>query len=188
MRQALGLGEGSPQHRQQSRNESEHRGRRFVKDGQVPVVVLSSKDHSAEAAAPVNRAAAAEAALRGERALRDRAERALQQAQATLQQLQTKLAHAELAHGEALAAERQRREAAEQALQDSQVARAALQEQLDLQVRARPEPEPPAEAPSGRRPRRRVMKPRMSTDATARREPKPVKWWLPGFATRPRPD
>ena len=75
---------------------------RFVQDGAVPVTILNRHRPDEAEGSPASRTAI-EAALRDERAARDRAERSLQEALATVRDLQTKLGHAELAHREALA-------------------------------------------------------------------------------------
>ncbi len=182
MRHALGLrddarGESTPQ-----RHDQPRRGRHFVRDGEVPVVVLNgSRDHG-EGGAPINRVEAAEAARRAEQATRERAERALHDAQETIQHLRTQLAHAELAHGEAIAAERVKTQRAEAALQEA----TALREGLELRIaeltaaQARravvhvyDEPsEPKAPKRVATRQYRQVAK------APPAREPQPVKWWL----------
>src|SRR5579871_512054 len=134
MRQALGLRNGPAGSPVPQRREAEQRGRRFVKDGEVPVVVVHSsrdpgrdqgRDQGGEGAAPVNRMAAAETLARAERTAREQAERALSEAQATIQHLRTQLVHAEMAHREALAAEQRARESAEAALREATEARAA---------------------------------------------------------------
>jgi hypothetical protein len=78
MRQALGrLGDQSSG-RPALQREQHHRAHRFVRDGEVPVVVLnSSRERGPDSPAPANRLAAAEAALRAERATRARTERSL---------------------------------------------------------------------------------------------------------------
>jgi hypothetical protein len=168
MRQALGLQDGGPGPRPPQRRDAEHGGRRFVKDGEVPVVVLNgARERGADATGPMNRVAAAEAALRNERAARERAERSLQEAVANVQALQTRLAHAELAHREALAAERAARERAEQALAEAKATREADAAGSDARVVTR-------------KPRRVAAKPR------SEREPEPVKWWLPSFRAKLR--
>jgi len=118
MRQALGLSESGADGPAQQRREQDRR-RRFTREGEVPVVVLGN--HAADAP-PVNRVEMAEVALKAERGAREQAERLLREAQASLHALQTRLAHAELAHREELAAERQARELAERALQDAKPA------------------------------------------------------------------
>ncbi len=72
------------------------RGRhRFVQDGEVPVTVLNARHRGPEE----GRAATAdlERALATERDARSAAEKALLQAEETIRQLQTRLAHAEIA-------------------------------------------------------------------------------------------
>ena len=193
MRQALGLRGDQSNERPLQRREQDRRTRRFVKDGEVPVVVLSpSREHGPDGPAPVNRIAAAEAALRSERAARERAERTLRETQATLQHVQTKLAHADLAHSEALAAERRGREQAETALAEAIVAREALEAHLAEIAAATPpsEPELPAEAATPSQPALvkspPVKRPRRAAASPTEREPQPVKWWLPSYKSKTR--
>ncbi len=200
MRRALGLrddarpGEGvtanrSGEQRQGGpvqRREPDRRTRRFVKDGEVPVVVLSgSREHGPDTPAPVNRLAAAENALDGERSARERAERSLHEALANVQHLQTQIAHANLAHREALAAEQRAREAAEharamaeQACAEATAAHEALATELDA-IKTAP-PLPPEVAPA-RRARR--SEPKVEPEAD---EAQPVKWWLPSYKAKAR--
>ena len=94
---------------------------RFVQDGAVPVTILNR--HRPDEADGLSAShAAIEAALRNERTARAKAERSLQDALATVHDLQTKLGHAELAHGEALAT-------AQAARADADALRAEHQEQ-----------------------------------------------------------
>lgn len=203
-RRALGL---TPGKNSVSAGNTQGRARRrFARDGEVAVVVLARSDHAPSdgpaaqsmASPPVNRLAAAEAARDAERTGRQRAERALAEAQAALRNLQTQVGHATMTQDEAvetarlavaerdvleaaLAAERQARERAEQALAKA-VARRG-------RVAQRPaEPAPSTEAP--RQPRvalaERGPRAAKTPDAAkkparaARRtpEPKPVKWWV----------
>jgi hypothetical protein len=96
--------------------------RRFVHDGEVPVTVVHGlvsgrRDHGdgngSRNNAPTNRLEIAEAALAAEIATRDKTERALQEAQAAVHDLRTKLGHADLARQEAVEALRREREARE---------------------------------------------------------------------------
>ncbi len=132
MRQALGLRDGaSPDNRGAQRTQPERRARRFVRDGEIPVVVLNTpRDPVTDAAPPGNRVAAAEAALASERIARERAERALAEAISTIQHLQTKLGHADIAHQEAIGAERAGRDQAEAALRQTVAAREDLEARL----------------------------------------------------------
>jgi hypothetical protein len=196
MRQALGLRNGPSAGGQvPQRREGEQRGRRFVKDGEVPVVVVNSGSRDAsDGSAPVNRIAAAEATARAERGAREQAERALVEAQTVVQHLRTQLAHSEMAHREALAVERNARELAETALREANEARAAAEAQI-LELSAtqrtrRPRPEivvageRPVEDdgdPTMPAPRGRVGRPRKVVAATSEDEQEPVQWWLPSF-------
>ncbi len=116
MRRALGLtGDGAsrsnppqperprpgPQSRPASRSPADKPRHRFVPDGAVPVTIVG-RHRPDEADGPSASRAALDAALQDERVARARAERALQEALATVRDLQTKLGHAELAHREAL--------------------------------------------------------------------------------------
>jgi hypothetical protein len=186
MRQALGLRGDQSNERPTPRREPLRGPHRFVKDGEVPVVVLSpSREHGPDGPAPVNRVAAAEAALRSERVAREWAERTLRETQTTLQHVQTKLAHADLAHGEALAAERRGREQAEAGLAEAIAARETLELRLVEMAAAQPpgaedrtelvKPSQPA-----------LVKPRRKAANAAEREPQPVKWWLPSYKAKTR--
>lgn len=84
--------------------------RRFVQDGEVPVTVVrrdipdATHAGGGQAAPTSSRLQRVEAALAVETAGRERAERALHEAQAALQALQTKIGHNDLAKNEAIAA------------------------------------------------------------------------------------
>ncbi len=202
MRQALGLRNGPSAGGQvPQRREAEQRGRRFVKDGEVPVVVVNSgsRDLNGDGPQPVNRIAAAEAMARHERNARENAERALAEAQATVQHLRTQMAHTEMAHREALAAERATRELAEQALREAIEARTAAEARVTDLASAnrirRPRAEfvvaadrsaseflpADGEPPRPRRGRPRKIVPATVAPTTPEQEPEPVQWWLPSF-------
>jgi hypothetical protein len=135
---------------------------RFVSDGEVPVVVMPSRTDQ-----PVgSRADAAAAALQAEREARQQAERALNAAQATIRdlqgkvaQLQTTLAHLTLARDETAAALQQ------------------AQEQLAVQAAA-PPPAAPAVRRRGRPPKAR---PDNAVAVARAQTAKPVKWWVKGW-------
>ena len=131
MRRALGLTgdragrSGQPRPEQSHPKPSAHppvRGpsaprprQRFVQDGDVPVTLVGRQrpqEADLSAAASTSRGAT-EAALLQERAGRERAERSLQEALATVRDLQTKLGHAELARREASEAAQAARDAAD---------------------------------------------------------------------------
>ena len=153
MRKALGLlGEG-PRHRVDAeRTEAPSRGgdrfsgglhrRRFVQDGDVPVTVLrreqahESPVHRAVAASvppTTNRLQRTEAALAGETAAREKAERSLGETQMIVRDLQTKIGHAELARNEAIEALRREREGAAQDRAEAEAREARF---LEAQARA----------------------------------------------------
>ena len=95
------------------------RWRRFVRDGEVPVTVIR-RDHQPDGEPGINRLDAARQAIRSEAMARERAERSLEEAQVTIHDLQTKLAHERLAKDEAL-------EAAQRAMTGEQSIRQTLQ-------------------------------------------------------------
>lgn len=190
MRRALGLWGDQPRPRPpQERNDppprpverfpnSGHHKRRFVHDGEVPVTLVHGlapgrREHAEGNGTrggngqPTNRLEVAEAALAAEIATRERIERALQEAQATIHDLQTKLGHADLARQEAVETLRRERdamaelrasaEAAEDRVAAAQAAQAAAEQRLET-LRARiAEPADPIVPPP---PRRRGRKPR----------------------------
>jgi len=130
MRRALGLYGDQPRHRTEpDRSDGPQRSmdryapgghrRRFVQDGDVPVTIVRRDGNpdplanrpAAQVPPSQSRLQRTEAALAVETAARDRAERALADAQAIIRDLQTKIGHAELAKNEALEAARREREA-----------------------------------------------------------------------------
>jgi chromosome segregation ATPase len=182
MREALGVRDRPTSTSAPQRKADQARQRhRFVQDGEVPVVLNSRKELNT-GSDPGNRLAAAESALDAERIARGRAERSLQEAQTTIQNLQTRLAHTELAHSEALAAERAQREQAEKALHEAVTAREAAEQQLREMIsasstgmaRMRGRPKKITAARSADRP----------PSARKTRELQPVKWWLPSYRAK----
>lgn len=152
-----------------------------MRDGDVRVVVLSSRTEQDTGSFPDHRLAAVQAAVDSERAAHAVAEHALQQAQTKIQNLQTRLAHAELAHSEALAAEGAERENAQRALQEAVAAREAAERQFrEIAVRSSPE--------AGKRTRPKRIAHTTPADKLASvrkaREPQPVKWWLPSYRAK----
>lgn len=172
MRRALGLQGPSRQPPQQRADQVRPR-HRFVQDGGVPVVVLNSRGDNDPTAVFKARVAELEAALEAERTAHGATRRSLHEAQAAVQAQQTRLAHAELAHSEALAAERSARQAAEESLQ----ARLAASEQPAALPAASPLPAPAKPRPAARK------TPRVPRST---KEPQPVKWWLPSFREKLR--
>ena len=195
MRRTLGL-DGRPEASSsphQSRFADRHQQtRRFVRDGEVPVVVVNRRDQAGDGApasggAPVNRLAIAENALETERTARQRCERTLAEVQATVRELQTKIGHADLARDEAvetashlraenerlkaeLVVERQAHAEAEQAFHQ------ALNGGIRRRV-VRPAAPVAESAPGMPRKRGRPLGSKNGVRKSPVREPKPVKWW-----------
>ncbi len=219
MRRALGLTSGGAGRSSSSKPEQQRAGlqgrlagrssadkprHRFVQDGAVPVTLVNRHRPDEADASSADRAAI-EAALRDERAARARTERSLQEALATVHDLQTKLGHAELAHREAsdaaqaacaaadawraehqerelrwtqdLAAERAARTAAEAALIEAASARGQT-----VRTRRPPSTVEPALMAQGTSPappaKVAVKQKRKAAAEPQQREPEPVKWWL----------
>ena len=109
--------------------------RRFVQDGEIPVTVVRRDPAADTASAPQSsRLQRTEAALAAETAARERAERALHDAQAQISALQTKIGHAELARTEAVDIARREREATAQLREFSEgfeEQQRSVQEQID---------------------------------------------------------
>jgi hypothetical protein len=187
MRRALGLdGEQLRTRPMQERVDSPQRPaerfspghkRRFVHDGEVPVTLVhglvSGRREQADGngarggtnAQPTNRLEVAEAALAAEIATRERAERSLQEAQAAVHDLQTKLGHADLARQEAVETLRREREASaglrasvkefeDQAMAARQAQEAAEHALAELRERRAAEAEDVAVVDAPPRPRR----------------------------------
>ncbi len=187
MREALGLrsdGTRIPQ-AQTSRPERtmDHgpgapRRHRFVQEGEVPVEVMSLREHSGRStpAFGVRQRGEDPAALVAERAAREHAERALAEANDRMRELQTKFGHAELARDEALALA-SRRQAQIEALQTelrNSAAREAAWEAAREVIREQP-------GPPGRKaaaPKPAPAKPAIPRPRGRKPAPKPVKWWI----------
>ena len=205
MRRALGLerqpATSSPQQSSGHTDRYSQR-RRFVRDGEVPVVLVGRRDQpadgvSSQGAAPVNKLALVETALRSEQESRQRAERALTEAQATIHDIQTKLGHAFLERDEARDTA-QRLEADKRALISTldaeRDARQKAEDALETRIGDPGLSEPVPGRPVGRPPKLAATKAaRPTTDAPARgsivartkpqpkvrkSDSKPVKWWL----------
>jgi paraquat-inducible protein B len=153
MRRALGLTGNTPARPTSNPSTTTANGshpsrRHFVRDGEVPVTILRHQHPDTES---TNQLDAARQAIRTHAAARERTERLLEQAQATIKDLQTKLGHERLAKDEAigranadrrtvehaletvrveLAGEKIARERAEQALRDARSTISNLTEKL----------------------------------------------------------
>jgi hypothetical protein len=99
MRHALGLQGDAPT--RSSASGSQPQRRRFVRDGEVPVTVIR-RDHQPDGEHGANQLDAARQAIRSEATAKARAERLLEEAQAMIRDLQTKLGHERLAKDDAL--------------------------------------------------------------------------------------
>lgn len=186
VRRALGLGpanggfpnstEGGPQalapqasSTRPRHPEAKQDRRRFVQDGEVPVVVVRREQRQA----PNLRVMELEAALAAERAARGAAARALEAAHAAIQSLQTRLTHAELAHAEAMAA-----------VSTATAIRAAGR--LATMASTKPDAELTLQQPysSGPDPAQETDEPALPTRLRRPgklKQPKPVRWWASGF-------
>jgi len=183
MRHALGLDNASASARVSSGPSQVHRPRRFVKDGEIPVVLMNTGgDRSAQTSTMAKRLADAEAVIWNEQAARATAERALADALATIQRLRTQLAHAEMSHAETLEAERKHRETLEQALLETANTRESLEKQLAHQANTPPQRIDAKATTTAETVCERHGQKGKRTDAA--REPVPVKWWLPSHKAK----
>jgi len=206
MRRALGLHNTSPTQDRPippttSPGASHSQRRRFIRDGEVPVSVIRRDQ---EDSASTNKLDAARQALREQIAAREHAERLFQEAQATIHDLQTKLAHERLARDQAiqrvesekqlveqalqrahdeLAIERDRRQVAEHERDDAIAGRLEAGDQiqemlstLDALKKSMPTTEPSAGGDKVGQPRRRG-RPAESGQSKA----DIVEWWKPGW-------
>jgi hypothetical protein len=123
MRHALGLRGHTPP--RSSTSGLQPQRRRFIRDGEVPSTVLR-RDHQPDGEAGVNQLEAARHAIRSEAVARERAERSLADAQVSIRDLQTKLAHERLARDEALETVRRQVTETQAAVQAQQTAEAEL--------------------------------------------------------------
>lgn len=162
MRRTLGFGAPGAGHR-----------RRFAQDGDVPVVVVRGRrDDNREVS---------EAGAQPQRDLRDQAERSLAAAQATVRDLQTKLAHIEMSQTElreSFDRIRGEKQTIEVALQAEISARRDAEERLEKEVAARQALEARVRAPS--RPTAssdHISKPRSARVTPAPIKQQPVNWW-----------
>ena len=200
MRRALGLTSAAGAQAPQQRPEQARQRHRFVQDGGVPVVMLNHKPEP-EITALRERITSLEGSLESERTAHAATRRSLAEQHAAAQALQTRLAHAALAHTEALDNERRLRVAAQQALAEAQ----AVHEPAPLvasrrrrQAAARPAAPieavaVAAELPVKAAPAVKAAKPKLPVGEKPKRgrprinplpEPKPVRWWTPSFRAK----
>jgi hypothetical protein len=119
MRRALGLRNTAPTQDRPvppptSPGASHSQRRRFIRDGEVPVSVIHRDQDDTPG---TNKLDVTRQALREQIAAREHAEHLLQEAQATVHDLQTKLAHERIARDEAIRRVEHERQLVEQTLQ-----------------------------------------------------------------------
>jgi DNA repair exonuclease SbcCD ATPase subunit len=140
MRRALGLDNTAPATVQNAHpipsNGSPTRRRQFVRDGEVPVTVVHHDDHGT-----TNKLEAARQALREQSAARERAEQHLAKAQATIQALETQLAHERIAREEALSRAEMQRQELERQLEEERASRKQAEQEQDKAITDRQEAE-----------------------------------------------
>jgi len=170
MRQALGL-TGSRTQRErpqaqpsfkgqlQQRGQADGQKRRFVRDGEVPVMMVSGArppegSTQRRGGAQGEAVEAINAQLRAEKGAREKAERALRDANATIQDLRTKLGHIALARDEAIEAARRAEASRAAAVQELEAVQARLSDEASARAQAErradrldpPTPSPKAKA------------------------------------------
>lgn len=167
--------------------QAPQRRHRFVQDGEVPVTVVRPRNEHASdlsravPASPVNRMDVLQESLAAEQLARGAADRALEEAQATIRTLQTRLSHLELAREEALAQVQQVHEQQAQA-------EAAAAARTKFAVEATHGPVAGAVSkPAVMAAKMSRGKPRKQSRPVVEVEPEPVKWWLSPQALRVTP-
>ena len=184
--------------------------RRFVRDGEVPVTVIHRDQGDASG---TNALDGTRQALREQVVGREHAEHLLQEARATIHDLQTKLAHERLARDEALqrvdsekrvldqalqsvkeelAAERDSRRSAEQERDDAIAARQEAEERLREVLATKdtrtlsPASSNPTNNPAGGSDKHKQGRRRGRPAKSAQSETDFVEWWKPGWRDRLR--
>jgi hypothetical protein len=179
MREALGLrtdGSRAPTSNHRPDRILDHgsnnpRRHRFVQEGEVPVEIMTLREHAVRAPAgpgTIARHRVDDNAVAAEKIAREQAERAFHEISERYRELQTKLGHAELARDEALALASRR------------------QSQIDILLAQPPAPPPPPiileAAPvvtaTIAAPRKIKSATKKTVVAPRVKEPQPVKWWI----------
>jgi hypothetical protein len=111
--------QGSASQGSASQGWSHRPPRRFVRDGEIPVTVIRQNQHP-EGESGTNQLEAARQTIRSLTTAKERAERSLDEAQATIRDLQTKLAHERMGKDEAIQRAEADRRADQRALQTVQ--------------------------------------------------------------------
>ena len=164
MRRALGLGNAAAPRPHTAQSTASHGAvarpqRHFVRDGEVPVTVIHRDESSG-----TNQLDAARQTIRTLTVAGETAERRLAEAQATIQQLQTQLAHERLARDDATArteAIRQTLDAVQAELAIEQAARQQAEKRVPEFLRPQPDSDngpasaSPGLVPGSNEPRRR---------------------------------
>jgi chromosome segregation ATPase len=188
MRRALGLDDrplSRPDPEQTTSLSSQHRQRRFVRDGEVPVTVIH-RDESGG----INQLEVARETIQSLTAAQEELERSLTAAQETIRDLQTKLAHERIARDEAMKHFASDKHGFEQALQSVRAeleaehhARQQAEERLAEALRGQAHASAQAVSPVPERPtsRRRGRSPKVEMS-----ESDFVEWWKPGWQERYR--
>jgi hypothetical protein len=186
MRRALGLHNASPTQDRPvpsfaAPGASSPQRRRFVRDGEVPVsVIRRDQDDGAN----TNKLDATRQALREQIEAREQAEHLLQEAQATIRDLQTKLAHEGLAKDEAIQRVVSEKLVVEQALQreqeelaTEQASRQKAEQERDGAIAAGQEAEERLRDAMESRRRRKILRPLAPSDRREeRRTPAQSVW------------
>lgn len=203
MRRALGLTGGGGNGRTagpviQQRPDQARQRHRFAQDGSVAVTVLNHRPD--ELTAKEARITELQASLENERTQHAATRRTLGEQQSAVQTLQTRLAHMELAHRDALETERR-------ALAVAQTALLAARDAAPRRTRAAAPTHTASEAESEAAPDAELSVSALPTPTTVTadavtgeavpakakrgrprihppREPKPVRWWTPGYKAR----
>jgi hypothetical protein len=215
MRRALGLRNTSqaqaiPPPATPTASTSHPQRRRFVRDGEVPVKVV----HRDQGDAPgTNALEAARQTLREQVAAREHVEHLLQEAQATIHDLQTKFAHERLAKDEAVQRVDGEKQVVEQALQRvreelavERDGRQRAEQERDRVIAARREAEErmrevlpvkdartlspasskPTSDPTGGSDKEKQARRRRRPAKSDQSETEFVEWWKPGWRDRIR--
>jgi hypothetical protein len=140
MRRALGLDNSVPARVQTAYSVPPsgaitHR-RHFVRDGEVPVTVVHHEDQGG-----TNKLESARQALREQTAAREQAEQHLVEAQATIQALETQLAHERISKDEALSRAEALRQDVERWLEEERAGRQQAEQARDREALGRQEAE-----------------------------------------------
>ena len=162
MRRALGLGDRSNPHGPQQRPDQARQRHRFVQDGGVPVTMLNARTDP-DTAALRDQIQSLQSALDDKATQLVAARKTIADQEKSIQALQTRIAHNDLAHADALETERRALAAAQEALAAAPATRAAPKA-VAVEI---------GEKKKRGRPRIHPIQ-----------EPKPIRWWTPSFKAK----